>query len=127
MFINNCSGFREFDQHVRQLIGELSREGHIWMLAEQLASPVERVQQFGQQWLRAVIEGGAHKTLLDVLAHPDTAVADAVAEFLGRQGQSSWLPELESVAAGAPTDTVLLRRLSRVREQIRARAGSQVV
>lgn len=111
----------------RQLIGELSREGHIWMLAEQLASPVERVQQFGQQWLRAVIEGGAHKTLLDVLAHPDTAVADAVAEFLGRQGQSSWLPELESVAAGAPADTVLLRRLSRVREQIRARADSQVV
>jgi hypothetical protein len=23
LFINNCSGFREFDQHVRQLIGEL--------------------------------------------------------------------------------------------------------
>ncbi|MFQ5777939.1 MAG: HEAT repeat domain-containing protein [Terriglobia bacterium] len=105
-----------------QLVGELGREGHIWMLAEHLASPVERVQQFGQQWLRAVIEGGAHKTVLDVLTHPDSAVADAMAEFLGRWGQSSWLAELESMAAKTAVDSPLLHRLSRVRAQICERA-----
>ncbi|MDP6553724.1 MAG: DUF4159 domain-containing protein [Pirellulaceae bacterium] len=37
LFINNCSGFREFDQHVRQLIGELFADQELSVIDQEHA------------------------------------------------------------------------------------------
>lgn len=96
----------------RVLLGEVGRQGLFWMLAEQLASPAEPVRTLAENWLQAALSNGAHKSLVDALGHPNAAVADAVAEFLGKRGHAGLLPELK--AAGAHASAAQTERLRRL-------------
>lgn len=108
----------------RVFLGELGRQGLVWTLAEQLASPVEAVRRIARQWLREALAAGAHKTLLDALAHPDPVVADAVADFLGCWGDNSLRAELDELAEKTSVGSPLHGRLIRVRNHIGLRVGS---
>jgi len=100
----------------RVLLGEVGRQGLFWMLSEQLASPAEPVRKLAEDWLRAALANGAHKTLLDALGHPNPTVADAVAEFVARYGDAGLLPALESAQGRAPVAQA--KRLRRVQQRL---------
>jgi hypothetical protein len=86
------------------------------VLAEQLASPAEPVKKLAEDWLQAGLANGAHKSLLDALGHPNAAVADAVAEFLARRGDTTVLRELDSAPGRAPAAQV--ERVRRLKQRL---------
>ncbi|MFQ5724687.1 MAG: HEAT repeat domain-containing protein, partial [Terriglobia bacterium] len=108
----------------RLLLGELGRTGLFWVLSQQLSSPSEPVRQLAEQWLRAALEAGAHKTVLDTLAHPNPAVVEAVADFLARWGDQRVQAALEEMIAQSRPGSRHHRVLLQVREKMALRACS---
>ncbi|HEX9764751.1 MAG TPA: HEAT repeat domain-containing protein [Candidatus Acidoferrales bacterium] len=100
----------------RDQLGEVGRQGLFWMLSEQLASPAEPVRKLAEDWLQAALANGAHKSLLDALGHPNASVADAVAEFLARRGDTTVLRELDSAPGRAPAAQV--ERVRRLKQRL---------
>ncbi|HXE74026.1 MAG TPA: HEAT repeat domain-containing protein [Candidatus Xenobia bacterium] len=105
------------------LLGELGRRGLFWTLAEQLVSPAPAVRALAEQWLRAALENGARKTLLDALFHPEGPVADAMAELLVQHGDASLLPWLEELRARAAEEPGGLHRLQRLEQRLTVSAS----
>lgn len=100
------------------LLGELGRTGLFWVLSQQLGSPSPPVRHLAEQWLRAALQAGAHKTVLDTLAHPNPAVVEGVADFLARWGDERVRAALEEMIQQTPPGSRNHRKLLQVREKM---------